>query len=735
MSSRLRSNAQPRQWIPAIAAGLVTGSMVVIVAISFATLAYAGRLDQYVGSAIGLALAGSAICTIIIALTSTYPGIIANAQDSPAAIITLLVAAVVTQLGDSPDSTKFVTSVVAIMVATVLAGAFMFAIGTARLGRFVRYIPYPVIGGFLAGTGYLLFTGGFSVMTGVALSFDTLNAHFTPEMLLRWVPGLILAVIVLFFSRRFKHPLLLPGMVVGAIVVFFAGMLITGTSIERATELGLLIGPLPEGGMWQMPAPSELLAVDWNLIAAQAPQFATLIFLSILQMLLNSSGIELVAGCDMDLNQELRSAGMGNMAGGLLGGLPGYHSLSVTLLGHWMRANSRLIGITAGLVTVAAVFLGGNFLSVFPNALLGGFLVFLGLSLLTEWVYDAAKRLPLPEYLIVLLILIVIALRGYLEGVSFGVVAAVVLFLVQYSRQSVVKHALTNETYRSTVLRSAEEQEVLRAHGAETMILELQGYIFFGTANGIFEIIRSRAYNPKLPKLRHIVIDFRRVTAMDTSALLSYTRMKQIAENEDFVLVLTQSPPYMAKRLAFVSSIDRSKTIVHLLPSLDYGLEWCENDTLSRYLPRGTESEYSVETLLARQMSEEHVEVILRYLKRVDVPKDSVLVRQGDATYDLFFIQSGGLSVQLQLADGNTLRVRTVKAGSVLGEIGFYQRTERTASIVADETSVVYAMSPDALDQLCKEAPEAGAAMHRYLATILAGRLSESTALLRDALA
>src|SRR5690606_21758589 len=124
-------------------------------------------------------------------------------------------------------------------------------------------------------------------------------------------------------------------------------------------------------------------------------QFATLIFLSVLQLLLNSSGIELVVGRDMHLNQELRSAGLGNIAGGLLGGLPGYQSLSITLLGHWMRSNSRVIGLTAGAVTLAAIFLGGDFLSIFPNALVGGFLIFRGLGLLAEWVYDAARRLPL----------------------------------------------------------------------------------------------------------------------------------------------------------------------------------------------------------------------------------------------------------------------------------------------------------------------------------------------------
>lgn len=731
---RIMTELQPNRLVPAVAAGLLTGSLTVVIAITFATLAFASKIDSHVGFAIGLALAGSAVGTIIIALTSSYPGTISNAQDSPAAILTLMVAALTTALDGSPDRVKFVTAVAAIILATVLTGAVMFVLGSARLGRLVRFIPYPVMGGFLAGTGFLLLLGGMNVMTGLTLSADMLGAHFAGGMPLRWIPGLVLAVLLVALSRRFKHPLLLPGMMVLAIVIFFVAMMLTGTTIEEASTMGLLVGPLPDGGMWQMPSLEEFTAVDWGLVFGQAAQIATMVLLSVLQLLLNASGIELSASCDMDLNKELRAAGLANMAGGLFGGLPGYQSLSVTLLGHWMRARSRVIGLVAGAVALAALLLGGQFLSVFPNALLGGFLLFLGLSLLIEWIVDAARRLPLPEYVLIVIILLVIAARGYLEGVMVGLFAAVILFLVQYSRQSVIKHVFTNDTYRSTVLRNADEEAVLRERGNETLILQLQGFIFFGTANSIFEVIQTRVHDHTLPKLRHVVLDFRRVTGLDTSALLSYSRMKQIAEKNNFALVVTQMVPFMQKRLAFVRSIDSTKTVVQIFSDLDYGLEWCENNTLSVALPTGGETHFPVDRMLVGHMGPDTAAIVASYLQRFEVAQGDYLVRQGDATSDLFFIESGRLSVQLELSDGQTMRVRTAMAGAVLGEIGFYLKTQRTASIVADDAAVVYSMSPQVLNQMCNEAPAAGAAFHNYLATILAERLSENTELLRDAL-
>lgn len=729
----LAAELRPDRLIASIAAGLLTGSLIVLVAISFATLAFSGKLDSYIGIAVGLGLAGAAVGALLFALTSSYPGSIHAVQDSPSAVIALMVGAIVTAMDGSPDRVRFVTSLAAIMLASILTGSAMIFLGTARLGRLVRFIPYPVIGGFLAGTGYLLVFGGLNVMTGLSLTPDTINAHLTPEMALRWVPGVLLAVTLLLLTRRIKHPLLIPIVMIAAVLIYIVAMLVTQTSTEQATALGLVVGPLTDGGVWQMPPVTELLAADWGVIASQTPQFVTIIFLSVIPLLLNSTGVELVTAHDMDLNQELRATGLANVAAGLVGGMPGFQALSITLLGHWMHTNSRLIGLVAASVAAGALLLGGQFLALVPNAILGGFLLFMGLSLLVEWGYDAARRLPRSEYLIIVMILIVIATRGYLDGVAFGIIAAVILFLIQYSRQSVVKHSFSNATYRSTVLRSAAEEAILHDHGASILILQLQGYIFFGTANSVFELLKSRIADASLPKLRYVLLDFRRVTDLDTSAVLSFTRMSQLASQQGFVLILSGLLPQATKQLAALDNAGGTRAPVHRFAELDRALEWAENELLAHGKPLEL-GIVPIERMLAATMGSELAAVITGYMKRIEVPKGEYLVRQGDTAADLYFIESGVLSAQIELNGGQTMRVRTAKCGTVVGEIGFYLKTTRTASIVADQPSVVYALPPEVLKQMADEAPVAAAAMHEYLASILAERLYENTVTLRAAL-
>ncbi|HRO23393.1 MAG TPA: cyclic nucleotide-binding protein, partial [Promineifilum sp.] len=99
----------------------------------------------------------------------------------------------------------------------------------------------------------------------------------------------------------------------------------------------------------------------------------------------------------------------------------------------------------------------------------------------------ARKRLPLPDYLVILLILIIIAAVGFLEGVLVGIIVTVVMFVVNYSRTSVVKHELNGTTFRSRVTRNLDDRAVLDALGDQAYILQLQGFVFFGTANGLLE--------------------------------------------------------------------------------------------------------------------------------------------------------------------------------------------------------------------------------------------------------
>ncbi|HRJ74576.1 MAG TPA: SulP family inorganic anion transporter, partial [Anaerolineales bacterium] len=243
-------NIDTRQIITSITAGLVAGLIVIVFCISLATLIFSGEMSAYVSRGIGLFLFGGFVMSILISIFGTLPGTAIGPQDGPAALIAVAASGIVASLVGTPDSV-FSTVVATIMICSFATGIIFFLIGTFKLGNLVRYIPYPVVGGFLAGTGWLLTRGAIEVMTGQTLSMNILGSLLNSEMLIRWLPGTIFAIIVLIVLRKVNHFLVWPGIVFSAIVLFYIALFSTNTSIEQPRNLGLLLQEFPSGGLWK----------------------------------------------------------------------------------------------------------------------------------------------------------------------------------------------------------------------------------------------------------------------------------------------------------------------------------------------------------------------------------------------------------------------------------------------------------------------------------------------------
>jgi SulP family sulfate permease len=114
------------------------------------------------------------------------------------------------------------------------------------------------------------------------------------------------------------------------------------------------------------------------------------------------------------------------------------------------------------------------------------------------------------------------------------------------------------------------------------------------------------------------------------------------------------------------------------------------------------------------------------YLERVELPHGTVLIRQDEPPDDVYVVGSGRLSVEMETADGTRMRLRTVNAGVVVGEVAIYTGVPRTADVVAETPSVVYRLSGAAIERMESEDPELAAALHRWLAGILSDRLRDT---------
>ena len=229
---------------------------------------------------------------------------VATPQDVPAAITALIAAAVAAALpAGAGDGEVFATVVAAIALTSVTTGLFFLALGLFKLGGLSRFIPYPVIGGFLAGTGWLLLKGSVGVLAGVPLSLRNLPVLMQAETVIRWLPGLVFGIVLLLVLRRTSHYLALPALLVGAIAAFFVLLLATGTSLAEATARGWLLEPFPAGDIWRPLGPAILGEASWGTIFAQAPSMLAVMLAGMVALLLNATGLELVVQRDVDLDR------------------------------------------------------------------------------------------------------------------------------------------------------------------------------------------------------------------------------------------------------------------------------------------------------------------------------------------------------------------------------------------------------------------------------------------------
>jgi SulP family sulfate permease len=726
LASEITQDFVSARLLPGFTSGLVVGLIEVILAISFAALIFAGELSGYVSIGIGIALIGAIITGVAVALITSMPGTVAGNQDAPSAILAVMAAGIVVSMPDGVIGIEtFATVVVAIALTTFLCGIFFLSLGYFNLGNLVRFLPYPVVGGFLAGTGWLLVSGSISMMTDLSINLSGLAALFQIENLLLWIPGLVFAITLLVILKRYDHSFLLPGLVFGAIILFYLVTYMAGFSIGELSDQGMLLGPFPEVNLLRTFPLSALAQVNWISILAQTVNIAIVLAISSISLLLNASGLELEAEGDMDLNRELRAAGTGNLFAGLFAGLPGFQQLSLSAMNQRLGAGTRLTGLFAAGVCLAALAVGTAFISLIPKFVIGGLLMYFGLTFLYEWVYETWFKLPKADYFVILLILVVIASVGFLEGIAIGILVAIIFFAVNYSRVDVIKHSLTAATFQSRIARPKLHKRILRRYGNQVLILELQGYIFFGTANQLLEQIRAHLNNYVENRLCFILLDFSGVTGIDSSVVLSFRKLNKMVQNNQAIIVLTGLSEKIETFLRKSGVLDLDEDSFHISSDLDYGVEWCEEKLLQSTGVLNRDTSKSIQAHLEEMIGDTEITArIMGYLEKDQLPAGTHFIHQGDSPGALYFLEDGMVTAQLEISGEEPRRLNTMSSENMVGEIGFYLGSKRNASVITETPATLYRLTTEALSKMESQDPEAAALFHKYIAYAMAEKLS-----------
>ena len=715
-------------FIPGVLAGTINAIVCIVSAMALAALIFTGPLADYLSQGIGILLMGTVIFAILSAITATYPLIFNAPQDIPIAILALMAATIVSGPNNNLTGEQAYQFIfVAIGLTSLIVGIFFYILGKFKLGELVRYIPFPVVGGFLAGTGWLIVKFSFTMMTDLDLNIPNMLIIFNNDVFILWFPGFVFAVFLLIANRYFNHYLLTPGILFGSIILFYIIMFAQGFNYTILEKNGYLLGPFPDGGLFPGLPTKYVYSFQWDLFFVHLPAIGTMMILNAVSVLFNYSGLELIVKEDFDLNKELRLTGYNNIIAGLAGTPAGYMTLSETSMSYNLGARSRLPSIIVALFCLITLVFGAKILSIFPKIILGGLLLNLGLEFLMEWLYDTKKRLQKTDYFVIVLILIVIGSIGFLEGIIIGLLLSIALFVINYSKVEVIKHQLTGKTFSSNVERSNHLKQILVDNGEEINILPLQGFIFFGTANRLLQKVQERLDRHELITMKYLVFDFRQVTGLDSSAINSLNKLQIMAENSKFKVLFCGLNIEMESQMKIEGLFSEDNRYILVFDDLDHGLEWCEEQIINKAKPHmndlvGLNDEYSFKNKFHS---------IEEYFETKKISAGTILIKQGKNPGGITFIESGEITVELKTDSDKTIRLKTLGPGTVIGEVSLYLGTKASASVLTNTDCTVFFLSQDNFNKMNLEAPEKAADLHSYIVKLLSDRLADSNATIK----
>jgi MFS superfamily sulfate permease-like transporter/CRP-like cAMP-binding protein len=429
------------------------------------------------------------------------------------------------------------TAFAVISLTSIATGALLWLTGRFRLGRVVKYFPQPVLAGFLAGTGWLLLHGGVSVAVGYSPTLSGLS-NTTAATFTKLLPALVLAGVLWFAMSKRRYPAVLLAVLLAAIGTFYLWLAVSPETIGSAAQHGYL--PEPSGNTsLQIPFPSMLGDVEWNRVLSVAPTIATVAMLSLFAMLMNIAALESATGRDVAIDAELRHAGIANLFVSAVGASPGYTGLSISVLGDKSGVRHRGAGVIAGAVIAAGFVFAQQIITHVPIFVSAGFIIFLGIELLGDWVIRTLKRYSTTESITVLVILGFVVFSGFLEATIAGFVVATLLFAYSYARIPTSRSMGSLATLSSTRERDAGDAKFLRDHGGTVEVIRLQGYLFFGSTERIMTHVRSRLENPGLAPLRSVILDASQVSGIDAASAGVFDRLLSLGSAHGFEIALS----------------------------------------------------------------------------------------------------------------------------------------------------------------------------------------------------
>jgi MFS superfamily sulfate permease-like transporter len=696
-SSKLRSGE--------IIAGFVSSTVAIPLAMAFGMFAFVSLGDEYFAYG---AMAGL-ISAVVAGVASVVLGDRSTRIYAPRITTTFFLGLLLHSLlhRDPADAVPDVSATLLVFFAIVLLGGLLQALfGLLRLGTLIKFAPQPVMAGFQNMAAVLLFL----VQLGNVLGFGH-NVGFTRVLseidAAKSLSALVAVVtfLAMWHARRIaaKIPPLLVGLGCGTLAYYAL------IALGLGDRLGPVIGQLTAS------AAMRTVLVDFSPLAMAGPleRSASVILLGALALAIIASIDALLCAKLTSLPGEISTGddrllvrlGVANAISAGFGGITSGINIGPSLVNRAFGAKSFVsVLVNAAVLLVAATALF-PLLAWLPRVVLSATIMVVAIQHIEPWTKQLAMRLFAPgtpqrglialDLGVSLFVSVLSITINVVLAVFIGIALAVLLFVVRMSRSN-IRRLYRCDTVRSRRYRDPGELEVLHREGASVLVIELQGALFFGSAERLAQIVDRETARGT----RALLLELRRITEIDSTGARILGEIDAALHIRGIRMALVLSGrTETAARLADIFQGER------FFPDIDRAIEWAEDDLL-RSAGTPPSQALPVERLpLFSDLSAEQIARLRHWLEPVTFPRGHVIFRSGDPGSALYLVTRGRASVHIRHDDGD-IRLVTFAAGAVFGELALLDRGPRSATITADEDIAGFGLSETSFAELCRRHPD-----------------------------
>lgn len=613
-----------------------------------------------------------------------------------------------------------------------MSGAFMALIGVLRIGALVKYLPHPVLAGFMNAVAILLAIAQLPALVGMPAGSTPADVLMMSEEMRAGAIVVACATLAALWLPRLKQRLPVPPLFLGLIAGTLAHHLLA--SAGMGPQLGPVLGEAAALTP-QFDTALTFREVIGNPVFAQVlPGMAAAAFglalISSLDTLLLMKSFERITHERLDTQRELARLGLANTIAACLGAIPSSMGLAASQSNHAAGGRGAGSVLAHGAIALVAILALGPLVAAIPRAVVAALMLSIAFVVIDKPTLATIRKLMsgkvrnrsrLANDVLVMVIVASIAMLVSVPlAVATGVAIAVLSFLVNMSH-SVVRRVTRGDAMRSRRSREANQMASLSLMGSRIAVIELEGVVFFGTADDLLarvdQCLREGAV--------HIIVDLGRLTDIDTTGAQTLIQIHDRVRGRGGLLLVSQAAKGQPQRefledMGVVTQLGDAA----FTPDIDHALEIAEDALLGA---AGEETVTVAEVKLASlpifaQLDADELAVLKPHLtRRVFAPGEFVF-REGDPGDDLYVITMGTASVRR--ADGTrSTRLATFGPSTVFGEMALLDARPRSASVQADGALVCYVMGRAAFDEMVSRHHAIALKLMRSLAIELGRRL------------